>query len=306
MNEMFESISHSNGFWVGMNGVAIIVVFFLRGYRWKILLQNAGENPKYFYVLYSLCIGFFINSFTPRFGEVARCTTLKKADGVPMARSLGTMVTERMWDVLILGLGLVVIFILEVSRLKPIWVELMDGIRKMLTENGLLFSGIMLLLVVLLLVAYLILKSRKTFEKGRQFILEFWQTLKLSFKIKRYPRFLIVTALIWGVLTLMNYFCLLALEETSGSSFYFAFVIVFVAGIGWAIPSPSGIGTTHFIILHLFGAFSLSGSSAVAYGVLSNGLTFVFTILIGGISLILYRLFNKKKHSQKAIVTTVD
>jgi len=303
---MFESISHANGFWVAMNGVAILIVFFLRGYRWKILLQNAGENPKYFYVLYSLCIGFFMNSFTPRFGEIVRCTTLKKADNVPVARSLGTMVTERMWDVLILGLGLVVIFILEVSRLKPIWDELMNGIRKILEENGLLFAGILVLLLILLFVVYRILKSRKTFERGRKFLLEFWQTLKLSFKIKRYPRFLIVTALLWGVLTLMNYFCLLALEETSGSSLYFAFVIVFVAGIGWAIPSPSGIGTTHFIILHLFLAFSLSENSGIAYGVLSNGLTFAFTILIGGLSLILYSFFKKKKHSQKAIINAED
>ncbi len=176
----------------------------------------------------------------------------------------------------------------------------------MLAENGLLFAGILVLIVVLLYVVYRVLKSRKTFEKGRQFLLEFWQTLKLSFKIKQYPRFLLVTLLIWVALILMNYFCLLALEETSGSSLYFAFVIVFVAGIGWAIPSPSGIGTTHFIILHLFLAFSLSENSGVAFGVLSNGLTFSFTILIGGASIILYSLFNKKKRSQKGGVTTVD
>lgn len=303
---MFESISNANGFWVAMNAVAFLTVFFLRAYRWKILLQNTGLNPKYLYVVYSLCMGFFVNSFTPRFGEIARCTTLKKAVDVPISKSLGTMVTERIWDVLILGLGLIVIFFLEVSRLQPIWNELKEGIRKIFAENGLLFAGILVLFLVLLFVAYRILKSRKTFERGGQFLLEFWQTLKLSFKIKRYPRFLIVTALIWVVLTLMNYFCLLALEETSGSSFYFAFVIVFVAGIGWAIPSPSGIGTTHFIIFHLFVAFSLSENSGIAYGVLSNGLTFAFTILIGGMTLIIYSLFNKKKRPQKTIVTTVD
>lgn len=303
---MFESISKANWFWVAMNGAAFLTVFFLRAYRWKILLQNAGQNPKYLYVVYSLCMGFFVNSFTPRLGEIARCTTLKKADDVPISNSLGTMVTERIWDVLILGLGLIVIFILEVSRLQPIWDELMEGIRKILAENGLLFAGILVLLLVFLLVAYWILKSHKAFDRGRQFLKEFWQTLKLSFKIKRYPRFLIVTALIWVVLTLMNYFCLLALEETSGSSLYFAFVIVFVAGIGWAIPSPSGIGTTHFIIFHLFVAFSLSENSGIAYGVLSNGLTFGFTILIGGISIILYSLFNKKKQSQKVSAVTID
>ena len=294
LDEMFATIFDANAFWVGMNGLALVVVFIIRGYRWKLLLQNVGENPKLIYVLYSLCIGFFVNSFTPRFGEVARCTTLKTANNVPVAKSLGTMVTERIWDVLILILGLTVIFILEVNRLQTVWKELVEGVRKMIVENGLLFGGIIALLFILLFVLYRVLKSRKTFEKGKEFIQEFWQTLKLSFKIKRYPRFLFLTVIIWMILTLMNYFCLLALEETSGFSMYFAFIVVFVAGIGWAIPSPSGIGTTHFIILHLFLAFNLSENSGVAFGVLSNGLTFGFTILIGGISLVLYSLFNNK------------
>lgn len=295
---MLESIRHADPFWVAMNGLALLLVFFLRGYRWKILLQNTGENPKLIFVLYSLCLGFFVNSFTPRFGEVARCTSLKKANEVPVAKSLGTMVTERLWDVLILALGLLIIFSLEIQRLRPVWADLVEGVQDLVASNAVLFAALLAALLIIAIVGWKILQSRKVFEKGRVFILEFWKTLRLSFKIKRYPRFLLVTLLIWIVLTLMNYFCLRALEETSGFSIYFAFVIVFVAGIGWAIPSPSGIGTTHFIILHLFISFGLAESGGIAYGVLSNGLTFGFTILIGGISLIAYQLFAKRSSKQ--------
>lgn len=295
---MLESIRHADPFWVAMNGLALLLVFFLRGYRWKILLQNTGENPKLIFVLYSLCLGFFVNSFTPRFGEVARCTSLKKANEVPVAKSLGTMVTERLWDVLILALGLLIIFSLEIQRLRPVWADLVEGVQDLVASNAVLFAALLAALLIIAIVGWKILQSRKIFEKGRVFILEFWKTLRLSFKIKRYPRFLLVTLLIWIVLTLMNYFCLRALEETSGFSIYFAFVIVFVAGIGWAIPSPSGIGTTHFIILHLFISFGLAESGGIAYGVLSNGLTFGFTILIGGITLIAYQLFAKRSSKQ--------
>lgn len=295
---MLESIRHADPFWVAMNGLALLLVFFLRGYRWKILLQNTGENPKLIFVLYSLCLGFFVNSFTPRFGEVARCTSLKKANEVPVAKSLGTMVTERLWDVLILALGLLIIFSLEIQRLRPVWADLVEGVQDLVASNAVLFAALLAALLIIAIVGWKILQSRKVFEKGRVFILEFWKTLRLSFKIKRYPRFLLVTLLIWIVLTLMNYFCLRALEETSGFSIYFAFVIVFVAGIGWAIPSPSGIGTTHFIILHLFISFGLAESGGIAYGVLSNGLTFGFTILIGGITLIAYQLFAKRSSKQ--------
>lgn len=296
---MFRSIGQANLFWVAMNGVAIVLVFVLRGWRWKVLIQNTGENPKFIYVLYSLCMGFFVNSFTPRLGEIARCTTLKESNGVPIAKSLGTMVTERLWDVLVLFAGLVVIFFLEVDRLAPVWEQLGEGIGELIRNNALTVilagAGVLVLGVVL----YLILKRKQVFEKGKQQIIEFLQTLKLSFRIKRYPLFLLQTILIWVVLTFMNLFSLMALKETAGFNLYFAFIVVFVAGIGWAIPSPSGIGTTHFIILHLFLAFQLSESAGVAYGVLSNGLTFGYTILIGGISLIVYQVLTRRNNRRR-------
>jgi glycosyltransferase 2 family protein len=295
LNELFDSIIHANPFWVGMNCVTLIGVFFLRGYRWRLLLKNTGENPKLIYVLYSLVMGFFVNSFTPRLGEVARCTALKQADDVPVSKSLGTMVTERIWDLLILMIGIVVIFFLELGRLQPVWDELMTSIRQILEKNMFLFLGTIVVLVLAGLIVFRILKHRKVFEKGRRFIQEFWQTIRLSFKIKRYPRFLFVTLLIWITLIFMNYFSLLALRETSGYSFYFAFILLFVVGIGWAIPSPSGIGTTHFIVLQIFLAFNLPETGGVAFGVLSNGLTFIYTIILGGLSLLIYQMATRKR-----------
>ncbi len=302
LDEMFKSIGSANPFWVAMNGLAIIFVFILRGYRWRILIQNTGENPKFIFVLYSLLMGFFVNAFTPRLGEVARCTTLKQANNVPVAKSLGTMVTERIWDVLVLGLGLAVIFILEFKRLEVVWDQLIDAITLLINENLVLFIALAVGLVALVIILYAVLKRRKTFEKGKAFILEFWQALRLSFRIKQYPRFLLTTLGIWVILTFMNLFSLLALKETSGYSLYFAFMVVFIGGIGWMIPSPSGIGTTHFVILHLFLAFGLPESSGVAFGVLSNGLTFGYTILIGGISLLLYQFLTKRNNKRRSAI----
>jgi len=295
LNELFNSVTSADPFWVAMNGVALVSVFLLRGFRWKLLLQNTGEEPKQVFVWYALMMGFFVNSFTPRLGEVARCTTLKTASDVPVSKSLGTMVTERMWDMLFLLVGVGVVFVLEIKRLHPVWIELIDGIHKMITKNSMLFIGISVGLIVMALIAYRILKSKQVFKKGADFIKEFWQTIKLSFSIKRYPLFLIVTLLIWGVLIFMNYFALLALKETAGFSVYFAFILLFVVGIGWAIPSPSGIGTTHFIVLQVFLAFGLAESGGLAFGVLSNGLTFIYTILLGGLSLLVYQFTTRIK-----------
>ncbi len=298
LDELVNSVLQADPFWVFMNGVALITVFLLRGFRWKLLLENTGEKPKQIYVWYALMMGFFVNSFTPRLGEVARCTSLKSADSIPISKSLGTMVTERMWDLLFLLGGVVVVFFLEISRLQPVWVELIDSIQAIIAKNSILFISILAGLFVLVFIAYRILKHKQVFQKGADFIKEFWQTIRLSFRIKQYPLFLLVTVLIWIILILMNYFALLALQETSNYSIYFAFVLLFVVGLGWAIPSPSGIGTTHFIVLHLFLAFELSESGGLAFGVLSNGLTFIYTIVIGGLCLLVYQLATRIKRTK--------
>ncbi len=93
----------------------------------------------------------------------------------------------------------------------------------------------------------------------------------------------------------------MALPETDDFSLYFAIVVLFVGGIGWAIPTPGGIGTTHFFILQLFIAFNLNETAGISFGILSNGLTFICTILFG-ITVLIYNEIRMKKNKE----TNVD
>ena len=86
---------------------------------------------------------------------------------------------------------------------------------------------------------------------------------------------------------------------------YFAFVILFIGGIGWVLPSPGGIGTTHFILLHLFLVFGHDEFVGATFGVLSNGLTFIITIAYGLIAILITLIRNyyrKTKGIDKVII----
>jgi len=110
---------------------------------------------------------------------------------------------------------------------------------------------------------------------------------------------------IWILLILMNYTCLLALPETDNYNFYFATVVLFIGGLGWAMPTPGGIGTTHFLILQLFLAYNLDPKTGLSFAVLSNGITFVYTIIFGLIALPIYEIRRRKacsKHINHQIV----
>lgn len=281
LTDIFSSIKDADMFWVAFNGLCLFITFFLRSYRWKVLIENAGAKAKTKNVFYSVIMGYTVNTFTPKLGEIVRCVSLNKTDDVKTSLSLGTVVTERIYDLIVLALGILFCFILEIDKLVFLF-------SKTFKDNGIVnfdkaykYIIAFAVLGILLFGIYYLFRKVKMLERLKCFLLEIFKTVKKSFKIKKYKTFIFLTVCIWIVLILMNFACLKALPSTENFSIYFAAIILFIAGIGWALPSPGGIGTTHFFILQLFIAFSLDENSGLAYAILSNGLTLVFTWLIG-------------------------
>ena len=287
ISEIIESISKANIYWVIANGIALFLVFYLRAIRWKVLLENIDYKPKERNVVYSVTLAYFVNSFTPKFGELSRCTSLNKSDNIPVSKSLGTVVSERIWDILVLFVGLFILFIIEIKRLGGIFSGLIENITSLFTNH--LYLAIIIILAFLggTYIFWVFFKKSKLLEKVQHFLKDILQTVRMTFKLKKGRYFLFLTLAVWLTLTFMNYFCIKALPETEDFNLYFAAVVLFIGGIGWAIPSPGGIGTTHFIILQLFIAFQLSPDAGIAYGVLSNGLTFVFTLIFGSVAMLI-------------------
>ena len=125
------------------------------------------------------------------------------------------------------------------------------------------------------------------------------EAIRKSFYLQKYTEFLILTFLIWIVLIAMNFAALKALPSTAGTGWYFATIVLFVGGIGWALPTPGGIGTTHYFIYQLFFIFNMDPNAGISFGVLSNGLTFIYTLGIGFIAL-LYFFFRQKAENSSA------
>lgn len=290
LDEIWQSISAANWWWVSLSGFALIMVFLLRALRWRLLIQNVGYDPKKRHVVYALIMGYFVNSFTPKLGEIVRCTSLKTKSDVPVAHSLGTVVSERVYDIMIMFAGLFVIFALEVDRLGHIMSGMFEVVASKFSDNLIVSISVLVLLAAMGYALLHFLTKKGLFVRITGFVNDMLKTVRSTFRIKRYRGFLLYTLLIWIALVLMNYCFLKALPETHNHNFYFAVVVLFVGSIGWAMPTPGGIGTTHFVILQLFLAFSLTESAGISFGVLSNGLTFVYTLVFGFIALFLNSL----------------
>lgn len=294
-SKLIASLQSANWFYVLLNGFFLWLVYYFRAMRWNVLLRNANIQVKRNNLIYSVMLGYFVNSLTPKLGEIVRCKILYDREKVPIPLSIATVVVERAYDVVVLFLGVFFVFVLNI--------DILDGLLNQFSGN----SGVLLSLLIVgaassTVFIYLLLFLRKRVTAGIlkkmiDFFYAILHTLKNSIRIAQYWKFLLYTVFIWTTLVLMNYVCMLALPETLHLPLSFTIVVLFISGIGWAMPVPNGIGFTHIIVDTLFIAFSYSETAGKIFGFVSNSLTLLFTLVIGGsyflISLLAQRQANR-------------
>ncbi|MFK7924614.1 MAG: lysylphosphatidylglycerol synthase transmembrane domain-containing protein [Bacteroidia bacterium] len=286
LGELMDTIKQANWFWFCMNGVLLLLSYVLRALRWQILIRSAGYQVRTSSTIVAVMLSYLVNTFTPRLGEIVRCSALYKTDKVPVATGFGTVFVERVIDLLVLALGVGIIFIFEVDRLLEIWANTQstasgDGggisLPLVFTVLGILAVGGLLGLRWLLGTK----QEQGIIAKARTFFQQMIDGAKSVLQLDRPWYFLLLTNLIWIDLILMFYVILLALPETAGMGIYMGVLLLFIGGIGWALPTPGGMGSTHLIVRELFLVFGYSALLGNVIGALSNGATTVFTILIG-------------------------
>lgn len=286
LGEIMTSLGNAKINWVIISTICLLATFYIRAIRWKVLLESSDTKPGKYNVVHSLVLGYLVNSFTPKLGEIIRCTALNKSEKIPTSVSLGTVVSERIYDILILVAGLFIIIYIEAEQLGGVVAKLKESVNLLLSNNTSATIIVITALALIIFIAYRLAKKNKIAASVSKFFKETGRSIKMSFKIKNKKSFIFLTVLIWIVLILVNYSFLMALPETEGYSLYFATLVLFIGGIGWALPSPGGIGTTNFMILQLFVAFSLDANVGVSFGLLASGITFFVTVSFGIVALV--------------------
>jgi len=296
LGSVWKSLENADYFFILLSFLCLFIIFYLRAIRWQLLIEESEQKVATDKALTSVLLGYFVNSFTPKLGEIVRCTSLQKNSNVPVSISMGSVMAERAYDLLVLALGILTIFFIELDRLQTIIDSTIGGISHIYGYQYIyILFGIFLLAFLLFLISLKKLKKseKKPIKKIIGFLQSMFESLKNGLLLKKRAKFIILTISIWVMLVLLNYIYLLCLPDTAGYSIQFAVVILFIGGLGWALPSPGGIGTTHFFLLQLFLAFQLDPSAGISFGILSNGLTFIGTILLGGYGYLRYRIETK-------------
>lgn len=262
--EVKQGFREANYFWVGIGLMVALLSHWFRAMRWKMLISAAGHESNTWNLFCSIMVGYLVNQALPRAGEVTRATLSAKTEKMPITVSLGTMVTDRVFDVISLGLLVLGVFIFQFKEITTIMDNAFasGGTAANPEPNAGLLKWIILAAMVLGFVIMVLFRKRlmkvAIFAKLANFLLGIWKAVLSVRKMKNPFKFVALSIGIWVCYILMTYLVFFALDSTNELGLGFAITAFTIGGIGMVLPSPGGIGTYHFAIIMSFVAYAAS------------------------------------------------
>ncbi|MEY3679042.1 MAG: hypothetical protein RI924_1183 [Bacteroidota bacterium] len=273
--------------WLAASVFTCLLAHVVRALRWGLLIQPLGFTVSLKNSFSAVMIAYLANLAIPRMGEVSRCAVLNRTDKVPVNQLLGTVLTERFFDLLFLlaitGLSLILSF----SRIaefiyQNIWLKT----KSTLLEVDLLGWPLVLLFSLFLLMYAL----KKTMQKWMKPVLNAWNGFKnglLSFrKMPSKATFLILSALMWFLYFLSTYLCFFALAATSNLGLLAALAALVFGSLGMIVPVQGGIGAFHWMVAEGLTLYALPKADGLAFATLIHSSQILVILVIGSVCLL--------------------
>lgn len=285
--------------WILLSFVFSLISHMARALRWRMLIQPLGYNPSVINTFFAILVMYLANLAFPRLGEVSRCGVLTKYEKVPFAPQIGTVVTERIVDLLVLLLLLLGVVMFQFDLISGFFENNRTRIG---FDSPLIYSWKfwVALIVFIVLFGLIIYYSRQKISshpltvKIKDLLKKFSTGLFSIRKVKNPGLFIFYTLLIYSCYFLMTYSILLGYGPTRDLGAYAAFSLLAMGSIGMVIPVQGGIGTYHFFIIQTLLVYGLSTADGQLVALVLHGSTFVFMIFIGLIALLALPIINRK------------
>jgi len=232
-------------------------------------------------------------------GEVTRCGILKKYDGVPFTSQLGTVLMERVVDVLFLLVLLAAVLFLNWDILSSFFqVNRIDVNDKISILQSPWFIGAMGIILSTLVGGFLFRKRLMKLPLVQKFISyfgKFSEGLKSVFRLRQPIAFILLTIAIYGCYYLSTVFVFKAFAPTTPLSLMAALSVLALGSIGMIMPVPNGIGPFDWIAVNTLLLYKVAGPDAQLVTLVMHGSTTLFVIVCGAIALGLLPILNRNK-----------
>ena len=284
-NQTFSSIKNVNIAWLSFAIVWLISSHVIRAIRWNMLTKPSGYDLNIRRSFYAVMIGYIVNTATSRGGEIARCATASKSEKAPVDFLIGTVITERIVDMLIM---VSLCFLCLAAQYQYIWNFVDTYIIGKITPLMPMWLASLLFIAAIAGLTWF-LKSRKIRPQDEDGIIQrLIKGVRSIFTLKNPWLFIFYSVLIWVGYWMGVYGTLQALEVTEHLHFWASLSTLLFSAVGIAIPLPAGAGVWAAISFGLTTVYKVPTEHAETFGIFNLAISIILVISLGGLSALLW------------------
>ena len=300
-SDFIEGLKNCNWVWIVVSMAVGVLGFLARALRWRLLMLPLNKEITNREAFDGVNVAYLTNFAFPRAGEVARCGVMAKTGKISFEGALGTVVLERVVDLLTLIIWVLVVLLIR-------WQEFGSFMKENLFEPlmGKFSSAIVpiaIIVAVMVLGGFLLWHYRESIIKNRAFAKIFGiinglkDGLLTAFKMERKGLFFLYTLLLWGTYWLTSMCTILAFPQVSSLNAVDALFLMVIGGLGWVVPVQGGLGAYHYIVsLTLAAVYSIPQVTGVIFATISHEAQALTMIVCGLLSFISISAWNKKRN----------
>jgi uncharacterized protein (TIRG00374 family) len=256
-----------------------------------------GTHGRLSNAFFTIMVGYFANMGLPRVGEVVRAGLFAKYEGIGPEKVMGTIVIDRILDLLSLLFAIILALVLQGNVLFDFFGHKIGN-----SVFGQIWIYVIIFLAMLsLLLLYKfrrIIKRWTLYQKIHHLVEGFRDGLRSLRRVERPWILILDTVLIWLMYYLMMFLCFYSFQPTSHLGAMAGLMTFVFGGLGIVFPSPGGMGTFHAMVITALAIYGIDGNDAFSFANIQYfSVQLLGCMLLGIIGLIVLPIINKKDNS---------
>ena len=280
---LMDALSHKMSWtWMLLSMPFGILAQVLRAVRWRQVLAPAGERPRLSTCTHAIFLSYASSLVVPRVGEVLRCGILKRYEGSNFTCCLGTVVTERIIDTLLILLLSLLTFLTQIPVFLHFFRETgvsLDGLLSRFSLTGWLVTAVCGLLALVCIV--LVSRRFRLFSKTKSVVSDLKNGLLSVRKVESPLLFWLYSVGIWVSYFLHFYLTFFCFDFTAGLGPMAALVAFVVGTFAVLVPTPNGAGSWHFAVKTVLVLYGVGQTEAALFVLIVHTLQTLLVALLG-------------------------
>ncbi len=253
-----------------------------RGWRWRQTLAPLGEHPRSTSAVCAIFVSYAVSLVVPRSGEFVRCGVLTQKEHVPFVKALGTVVTERVIDSLLLAVMMAFVVFAQLTVFSTFFHTTGFNVPEVLrgfTWEGYVVTAICVVVAAVFL--HLLLRKMTFYDRVYSVLRSLWEGIISLRRVKNIPLFLALTGGIWLCYFLHYYLTFFCFDATRQLGIVCAIVTFAVGTVAVIVPTPNGAGPWHFAVKTMLILYGVAEEQALYFVFIVHAVQTLFVILLG-------------------------